>query len=137
MSNNGQNNGLAMVLAFATGFVAGTIISLLYAPGSGRETRQKIRDTTIDARNRTLELAHQATTSAREGVQHLMEQGKENVQGIVDSSKERLHEAGEQVKSAVEAGRKVTADVRSKISESIPGIGNIEEETNEKAAEEA
>ena len=135
MSNNGQNNGLTMVFAFFTGFMAGAVISLLYAPSSGKETRQKIRDTSIDAKNRTVELAHQAASSAREGAQTLVEQGKESVHGIVDTSKERLHEAGEQVKTAVEAGRKVSADVRAKIAESIPGVGNdgTDEEATDKA----
>ena len=136
MSNNGQNNGLGMVFAFFTGFMAGAVVSLLYAPSSGKETRQKIRDTSIDAKNRTVELAHQASSSAREGIQTLVEQGKENVHGIVDTSKERLHEAGEQVKSAVETGRKVSADVRSKIADSIPGIGG-DEGTENNATEEA
>ena len=136
MSNNGQNNGLTMVFAFFTGFMAGAVVSLLYAPSSGKETRQKIRDTSIDAKNRTVELAQQAADSARQGAQTIVEQGKESVHGIVDTSKERLQEAGEQVKSAVETGRKVSADVRSKIAESIPGVGGNggnEEETPEKA----
>ncbi len=136
MSNNGQNNGLTMVFAFFTGFMAGAVISLLYAPSSGKETRQKIRDTSIDAKNRTVELAHQASNSARQGVQTIVEQGKESVHGIVDSSKERLQEAGDQVKSAVETGRKVSADVRAKIAESIPGVGG-NEGTDEEATEEA
>ena len=136
MSNNGQNNGLTMVFAFFTGFMAGAVITLLYAPSSGKETRQKIRDTSIDAKNRTVEFAHQASDSARQGVQTLVEQGKESVHGIVDSSKERLQEAGEQVKSAVDTGRKVSADVRAKIAESIPGIG-ADEGADEEATEEA
>ena len=135
MSNNGQNNGLAMVFAFFTGFMAGAVISLLYAPSSGKETRQKIRDTSIDAKNRTVEFAQQATHSARQGVETLVEQGKESVHGIVDTGKGHLHEAGEQVKSAVETGRKVSADVRAKIAESIPGVGASE--TGEDAPEEA
>lgn len=136
MSNNGQNNGLTMVFAFFTGFMAGAVVSLLYAPSSGKETRQKIRDTSIDAKNRTVELAHQAADSARQGAQTIVEQGRESVHGIVDTSKERLQEAGEQVKSAVDTGRKVSADVRAKIAESIPGVGGnggTDEETTEKA----
>ena len=136
MSNNGQNNGLTMVFAFFTGFMAGAVISLLYAPSSGKETRQKIRDTSIDAKNRTVELAHQAADSARQGAQTLVEQGRESVHGIVDTSKERLQEAGEQVKSAVETGRKVSADVRAKIAESIPGVGG-NDGSDEEATEEA
>lgn len=136
MSNDGQNNGLAMVFAFFTGFMAGAVISLLYAPSSGKETRKKIRDTSIDAKNRTVEFANQASESARQGVQTMMEQGKESVHTIVDSGKERIQHAGEQVKSAVETGRKVSADVRSKIAGSIPGVSDADE-ANEEATEEA
>ena len=136
MSNDGQNNGLGMVLAFFTGFMAGAVISLLYAPSSGKETRQKIRDTSIDAKNRTVEFANQASESARQGVQAMMEQGKESVHTIVDSGKEHIQHAGEQVKSAVETGRKVSADVRSKIAGSIPGVSDADE-ANEEATEEA
>ena len=136
MSNNGQNNGLAVVFAFFTGFMAGAVISLLYAPSSGKETRQKIRDTSIDAKNRTVEFANQASDSARQGVQTIMEQGRESVHTIVDSGKEHLQHTSEQVKSAVETGRKVSADVRAKIAGSIPGI-NESEEADEEAPEEA
>ena len=135
MSNNGQNNGLAMIFAFFTGFMAGAVISLLYAPSSGKETRKKIRDTSVEAKNRTVEFASQASDSARQGVQTLVEQGKEGVHDIVDTGKERLQQATEQVKSAVETGRKVSADVRTKIAGSIPGVSG--DETDEEAPEEA
>ena len=135
-NNNGQNNGLAMIFAFVGGFVAGAVVSLLYAPSSGKETRQKIRDTSIEAKNRTVEFASQASDNARQGVQTIMEQGREGVHSIVDSGKERIQHAGEQVKSAVETGRKVSADVRATIAGSIPGVGDAEtadEETTEEA----
>jgi gas vesicle protein len=136
MSNNEQNNGLAMVFAFFTGFMAGAVISLLYAPSSGKETRRKIRDTSVEAKNRTVEFASQASDNARQGVQTIMEQGKESVHTIVDGGKERIQQAGEQVKSAVETGRKVSADVRSKIAGSIPGVGDSDE-ADEDAPEKA
>lgn len=136
MSNEGQNNGLGMIFAFFTGFMAGAVISLLYAPGSGKETRQKIRDKSIEARDRTVEFAQETSESARQSAQNLMEQGRESVQDIVDTSKERLQEAGVQVKSAVETGRKVSADVRTKIAGSVPGVGDTKE-ASEEATEEA
>ena len=135
MSNDGQNNGLGMIFAFFTGFMAGAVISLLYAPNSGKETRQKIRDKSIETKDRTVELAQQTSDSARRSAQNLMEQSRESVQDIVDSGKERLHEAGGQVKSAVEAGRKVSADVRTKIAGSIPGVGSTDEADKETAEE--
>ncbi len=125
MSNNGQNNGLTTIFAFFAGFMAGAVVSLLYAPTSGKETRQKIRDTSIEAKNRTVELAHQASDSARQGVHN-----------IVGSGKERFQQAGDQVKHAVETGRKVSEDVRTKIVGSVPGIGNTDE-TEQETSEDA
>ena len=135
MNNNGQNNGLAMIFAFFTGFLAGAVLSLLYAPSSGKETRKKIRETSMDAKDRTIELAQQATDSTKEGLQTFVEQGRESVHGIVDSGKERIQEATKQVQSAVETGRKVSSDVRTRIAGSIPGISG--QETDEEATEDA
>lgn len=71
MSNNEQNNGLAPVLAFFTGFIAGAVLGLLYAPQSGTETRAKVRETSTDVRNQTVEFAQQTIGAIKEGVQTL------------------------------------------------------------------
>ena len=124
MSNDGRNNGLTMIFAFFTGFLTGAVLSLLYAPAPGRETRQKIRDTSIQAKDKTLEIAQQASETARDNVQHIVEQGKESVQGLVEVGKERIQDAKNQVKSAVETGKKASSEVRSKITETIPGLAD-------------
>ena len=136
MSNNGSNNGLTMIFAFLTGLLTGAVISLLYAPAPGKETRQRIRDTSIQAKDKTLEIAQQAGEAARENVQHLVDQGKESVQGFVEVGKERVKDATDQVKSAVETGKKVSSDVKSKITETIPGLAT-EKKSNKKESEEA
>ena len=122
MSNDGSNNGLTMIFAFFTGFLTGAVLSLLYAPAPGKETRQKIRDTSVQAKDKTLEFAQHASEAARENVQQLVDQGKESVQEIVEVSKERVKDAKGHVKSAVETGKKVSSEVRSKITETIPGL---------------
>lgn len=71
MSNNEQNNGLAPVLAFFTGFIAGAVIGLLYAPNSGEEIRAKVRKTSTDVKNQTVEFAQQTIGAIKEGVQTL------------------------------------------------------------------
>ena len=53
MSNNEQDNDLATIIVFFTGFIAGAAIGLLYAPNSGAETREKIRRTSTDVKNQT------------------------------------------------------------------------------------
>ena len=131
MSNDGRNNGLTMIFAFCTGFLTGAVISLLYAPAPGKETRQKIRDTSAQAKDKTLEFAQHASEAAKENVQHMVDQGKESVQGLVEVGKERVKDATDQVKSAVETGKKVSSEVRSKITETIPGLNNDKKSTEE------
>ena len=136
MSNDGRNNGLTMIFAFFTGFLTGAVISLLYAPAPGKETRQKIKDTSVQAKDKTLEFAQHASEAARENVQHIVDQGKESVQGLVEVSKERVKDAKDQVKTAVETGKKVSSEVRDKITETIPGLSG-DKKSGKKTTEEA
>ena len=69
--NNEQNNGLTTIFAFFTGFIAGAAIGLLYAPNSGTETREKVRKTSIDVKNQTVEFAQQTIGAIKEGAQTL------------------------------------------------------------------
>ena len=71
MSDNEQNNGLTTILAFFTGVVAGAAIGLLYAPNSGVETREKVRKTSTDVKNQTVEFAQQTIGAIKEGAQTL------------------------------------------------------------------
>ena len=136
MSNDGRNNGLTMIFAFFTGFLMGAVLSLLYAPAPGKETRQKIKDTSIQAKDKTMELAQQASETARENVQQIVDQGKESVQGLVEVGKDRVKDATNQVKSAVETGKKVSSEMRNKITETIPGLAN-DKKSGKKETEEA
>lgn len=71
MSNNEQNNGFAAALALFTGFIAGAVLGLLYAPNSGKETRAKVRETSTDVKNQTVDFAHQTIDTIKEGAQRL------------------------------------------------------------------
>ncbi len=69
MSDNEQNNGLATILAFSIGFMAGSVIGLLYAPASGKNTREKLRETSTDVKNQTVAFAQQTIGTIKEGAQ--------------------------------------------------------------------
>jgi gas vesicle protein len=94
MDNEKQGNGLAVVFAFFLGGIVGAILSLLFAPMPGRETREKIRDASMDAKARTVGTAHRAR-----------EVTKERVTALVDQGRTRIDEAAEGMKAAVEAGK--------------------------------
>ncbi len=71
MSDNEKNNGLATILAFFTGFIAGAVISMLYTPQSGTQTREKIRKVSTDVKNHTVEFAQQTIGAIKDGLQTL------------------------------------------------------------------
>ena len=89
MKDEGYSSG-SVLLSFLLGGVVGAGLALLFAPQSGRETRQKIKDLTDDVREKSAEYVNQA----KEKATSLVEEGK----GYYDEKKSIL-------KSAVEAGK--------------------------------
>ena len=75
---------------FLAGMGIGAVLGILYAPKSGRETRQALMD------------------SADEGREYLMTRGREareQISTIVDRGKDTISRQREQINSAIEAGR--------------------------------
>ena len=89
MKDDGYSSG-SVLLSFLLGGVVGAGLALLFAPQSGRETRQKIKDLADDVKEKSAEYVNQA----KEKAASLVEEGK----GYYDEKKSIL-------KSAVEAGK--------------------------------
>ena len=89
MKDDGYGSG-SVLLSFLLGGVVGAGLALLFAPQSGRETRQKIKDLADDVKEKSAEYVNQA----KEKATSLVEEGK----GYYDEKKSIL-------KSAVEAGK--------------------------------
>ena len=56
MSDNGNHAGTVLV-SFVLGAIAGAAVALLYAPGSGEETRRKLAEKAREGRDRAEQLA--------------------------------------------------------------------------------
>jgi gas vesicle protein len=87
MADDNKSYGLAWFLA---GLGVGALVGVLYAPKSGRETREDLAQ------------------GAREGTEYLKartRQAAEEVSAIVDKSKEQVSEYVERGKEAVDRGR--------------------------------
>ena len=84
MSNN-NNSGGSVLMAFLLGAAAGAAIALLYAPATGEETRQRIKDKARDGREK-------AEALARDGRDFLSRQ-RENLGAAVDRGREAFDEA--------------------------------------------
>ena len=82
----------ATLMAFFLGGLVGAGVALLLAPASGRETRQKIKDFTDDAKVKAEQYIDEVKTKA----QSAMEKGKE----FVDEKKTVFSKAVEAGKAA-------------------------------------
>ncbi len=105
MAEEGKSYGLGWFLA---GLGAGAILGILYAPKSGRETREDIAQ------------------GAREGTEYLRAKTRkaaENVTALVDKSKERVSEAVDrgraQWEEFVERGKNVVSDQTTRVTAAV------------------
>lgn len=125
MANEGRSNGISAILAFFLGILTGAIFSLLYTPFAGRETREKIRGVSTDARDKTIEVVHRTKDRARESVSEFVEQ-----------SRERIGEARNSVKAAVEVGKKTFTEKKAELADAFSHIGSNDDNSNIETSEE-
>ncbi|MBI4397445.1 MAG: YtxH domain-containing protein [Elusimicrobia bacterium] len=70
------------LLTFLLGTAVGVIAGLLFAPRSGRETRERVQDFMEDLQSKGQDLVEEG--------RHLWEQGKEKIQEKAERTKETL-----------------------------------------------
>jgi gas vesicle protein len=75
----------SILLAFILGAVSGAAVALLYAPASGRETREYLGDKAREGRER----AAAAAERSREAIK----QGRETVTTAIDRGREAYQQA--------------------------------------------
>jgi len=97
----GEKSGGDKVLYLVAGAGIGAILALLFAPKSGRETRELIARTANDGRDFL-------TNKVSEGRQYVGETGRkvgDDFNSFIDKSKEALQRQKEQLTAAFEAGK--------------------------------
>jgi gas vesicle protein len=73
----------SILLAFILGAVSGAAVALLYAPASGRETREYLGEKAREGRDKATEATErgrQALSQGRETLSHAIERGREAYQ---------------------------------------------------------
>jgi gas vesicle protein len=115
------------------GSAVGAAAALLYAPMTGAETRQRIREKSGEAKERTLELAQQARGRASElagqaqgRISELKTQAKSKVgeishqaQSTIDRGRGVLEQQKEAIKTAVEAGKQAYVEKQSELKKEV------------------
>ena len=117
MDSDKQGNGLVVLFAFFLGGLVGSILGLLFAPMTGRETRERIRDVSTDLKEQTINTVDQARNVATEKVSDLVGKGRAQVDGVTESAR-----------AAVEAGKAAFVEKKSELA-------NITHDKDEEAAE--
>jgi gas vesicle protein len=91
-----------IVISFLAGAAIGSGLALLFAPKTGREVREQIKDLTDDAVDRIREYARDA---------------QEKLIDTLESGKELVKEKKSIISTAIEAGKEAMEKERERISE--------------------
>ncbi|MEQ1870110.1 MAG: YtxH domain-containing protein [Vicinamibacterales bacterium] len=85
MSRNNGSGGGSVLLAFVVGAISGAAVALLYAPASGRETREYLGERAREGRDRAREAAEKG--------RDLVNQGRETLGTAIERGREAYQQA--------------------------------------------
>ena len=108
MSNDDRSGGTAgVVLSFMVGALSGAALAILFAPRSGRETREMLGEKLRETQERGRNVGEQALQMGREAA--------EDAGRYLDRQIDALERRRERLASAVEAGRQAYRDEKEKM----------------------
>ena len=108
MSSDERNAGTSgVVLSFLLGALSGAALAILFAPRSGRETRDLLGEKLRETADRSRRIGEQAIEKGREAA--------EDASGYLDRQREALEKRRDRLAAAVEAGRQAYRDEKEKM----------------------
>ncbi len=103
MSSDDRSTGASgAIVSFLLGALSGAALAILFAPRSGRETRELLGDRLRETAERGRHLGEQAMEKGREMA--------EDATGYLDRQRESLERRRDRLAAAVEAGRQAFKD---------------------------
>jgi gas vesicle protein len=107
MSSDERNGGASgIVLSFLVGALSGAALAVLFAPRSGRETREMLGEKLRETGERGRKAGERALQKGREAA--------EDASRYLDRQRDALDKRRERLASAVEAGRQAYRDEKEK-----------------------
>lgn len=91
-----------VILSFVLGALSGAALAMLFAPRSGKETREMLGEKLRETAERSRRLGEQAVEKGREVA--------EDAGGYLDRQREALERRRDRLAAAVEAGRQAFKD---------------------------
>ena len=108
MSSDERNAGTSgVLLSFLLGALSGAALAILFAPRSGRETRDLLGEKLRETADRSRRLGEQALEKGREAA--------EDASGYVERQRDALDKRRDRLAAAVEAGRQAYRDEKEKM----------------------
>jgi gas vesicle protein len=108
-----DNDGFgAFLIGFVVGGVAGAVAALLLAPQSGEETRNMIKDKSIELRDKAAEQADMLAKKASDQANVVAKKATEQANLVAKKAGEVTAEARSRGKDLVESAKKVVARKR-------------------------
>lgn len=99
----------AFLVGFIVGGLTGAVVSLLFAPQSGEETRALIRDKSIELRDRAAETAEEALARAEAAAAEARSRAEELAKQARSRAEDLAREVRTRGEGALDAVRKSTA----------------------------
>lgn len=122
-SNESGASGFGWFLA---GLGVGALVGVLYAPKSGKETREDIVSGALDAKERAAVLAQRGAEAAsqyaeqgKQVVNQYVDQGKQVAGDYVDKGREYYDKGRSQWTEYVEKGRHLVNEQQEKVSAAV------------------
>jgi gas vesicle protein len=110
-----NDNGAGGLGWFLAGLGLGALVGVLYAPKSGKETREELLASAMDAKDRASEYAQQG----REKASEFAEQGKQHLNEYADRGKEYYDRGRTQWSQYVEKGKGLVQEQQGKVAAAI------------------
>ncbi len=102
MSEERGYSGAAVALGFILGGVLGSCLTMLFAPESGRRTRERLRDLAADMRDKTVDVSEDLRDKAEDALERgreVFEEKKTILSAAVQAGKEAIQRERDRLSS--------------------------------------